>query len=244
MSVPDRAEGSVLRACASARSVELDALAPPGGLMIVSPHPDDETLGCGQALAAAAKAGRDIVVILLTDGEASRSDCDEVERNRLVALRRDELQDALSILAPGRRIRVQRMQLPDGCSAPCMLDTGRFENMLDMARAMDCASIWSTWRGDQHCDHRTAATIGRRLAERLEIPFWSFPVWGRFGERAVGGDPRLFDHEPTAHRKRHAIQCYASQIDGEPLAHPDDFIMPPELVEHFAEHPEIFFRER
>lgn len=40
-------------------------------LVIVAPHPDDETLGCGLLIAAAVRAGVRVAVIALTDGQAS-----------------------------------------------------------------------------------------------------------------------------------------------------------------------------
>ena len=41
MSVPTAPEGAVLRAAQDAPHVSIDALAQPGRLLIVAPHPDD-----------------------------------------------------------------------------------------------------------------------------------------------------------------------------------------------------------
>ncbi|MEE4154686.1 MAG: PIG-L family deacetylase [Erythrobacter sp.] len=244
MSVPETAEGSVLRACPSALPIDITTLSPPGGLVIISPHPDDETLGCGQALSAAARIGREILLVLLTDGEAFAPGRKEHERNRLAARRLDELSSALAILAPGKRIRIERARLPDGQSEPGRLSPERFEELFNAARGIKAAAIWATWRGDPHCDHQTASMIGRRFAERLDVPMWSYPVWGRFGERSHPAAPLLFSDRRAAQRKRSAIQCYRSQLHQWPGRRPGDFTLPPELVEHFASHPEIFFGER
>ncbi|WP_330660108.1 PIG-L deacetylase family protein [Erythrobacter sp.] len=243
MSVPQSAEGSVLGASRTAVPVDIESLAPPGALLVIAPHPDDETLGCGQALSAAAAAGRDILLVLLTDGEASTPGKTPAERNRLVAQRLDELRNALSLLAPGKRIRIERTRLPDGKSTPCDLAIDRAEELLVDARKMKVAAVWSTWRGDPHCDHQTAAIIGRRLAERLGVPFWTYPVWGRFGERPHPGELRLFADDSAALRKQSAMQCYRSQLDQTAPPAAGEFRMPPALVDHFATHPEIFFRE-
>lgn len=42
------------------------------GLVFFSPHPDDETYSAAQTLASNARAGRRVVVVLLTDGERSK----------------------------------------------------------------------------------------------------------------------------------------------------------------------------
>ncbi|MDO9108983.1 MAG: PIG-L family deacetylase, partial [Coriobacteriia bacterium] len=42
------------------------------GLVFFSPHPDDETYAAALTLAANARAGRRVVVVLLTDGEQSK----------------------------------------------------------------------------------------------------------------------------------------------------------------------------
>ena len=62
-------------------------------MMQVSPHPDDETLGCGMALASAAATGR-------------RS-----------ALRGEELQSAPDTLTPGQGIAIARAGPTEGSSA-------------------------------------------------------------------------------------------------------------------------------
>ena len=59
MSLPATEEGALMSAAADAPRIAIDATSPSGGLLIISPLPDDETFGCGQALAAAAEAGRD-----------------------------------------------------------------------------------------------------------------------------------------------------------------------------------------
>lgn len=245
MSVPLRATGSVIRACRTARPVELGTLVPAEGLIVIAPHPDDETLGCGQALSAAARAGCEIAVVLLTDGESSRRTCTAQERNRLAQERLAEFDGALAVLARGRPVTVERTGLPDGRSTPAALPHRRFEQLVALGRSVSASAVWTTWRGDPHCDHQTGAVLGRRLADRLRVPLWSYPVWGRFGERSHPGNPMLFHDDRSAATKRRAMACYRSQLaHGGGNRRPGQFVMPRPLSEHFATHPEIFFHER
>ncbi|MBU0669908.1 MAG: PIG-L family deacetylase [Alphaproteobacteria bacterium] len=239
MSVPSSAEGSLLRAAQGGTAVALAELSPPGGLLLVMPHPDDETLGCGQALAAAADAGRPIGLVLVTDGEASHPSCD---RGELVAMRRTELAAALAVLSPGRRIPVHRLALPDGTSRRGDLSGEGWEALLAFANTLDPRAIWTTSPIDPHCDHAAAHAIARDIAEHFRAALWSAPVWGRFGERPLPeGELRLFEAPALAERKARALAAYRSQFT-DLIADPEAFLMPEPLLAHFAAHPGIFHR--
>ena len=245
MSVPQVAEGALLTLTRQAREVSLDELSPPGGLMLVIPHPDDETLGCGMALSAAAQAGRDLMLVLLTDGEGSHPRSPSTRPERLAAIRRDELAEALTQLVGERPVLIERLSLPDGSSTADMLDPERLDALEQRGRDLRVRSIWTTWRHDPHCDHQAAAAIAASLARRLEAVLWEFPVWGRFGAlshpvpeltRFEPGDPDL------ALRKRRAMAAHRSQMTR--LIRDDSyaFVMPAALAEHFDVWPELFIR--
>ena len=240
MSLPRSAKGSLISAAADARPVEIHELASPGGLLIVAPHPDDETFGCGEALAAAAAAGREIGIVLLTDGEGSHPRSVEYGRDRLTALRREEMRAALKVLAPGKDIPVMRAGLEDGSSALERLGLHRLQRIFAFASALDTRSVWTTWNGDPHCDHKSAATLGRMVADEIGAEFWRFPIWGRFGERDVPDDLRIFANRQYRARKREAIDTYRSQTTSLIADDPDGVVIPQGLIDHFAESPEIF----
>ena len=50
-----------------------------GNVLVVAAHPDDEALGCGGTIARFASAGRRVHVLLLADGESSRSTAENSE---------------------------------------------------------------------------------------------------------------------------------------------------------------------
>ncbi|UVI39665.1 PIG-L deacetylase family protein [Qipengyuania spongiae] len=240
MSITQVPEGSLITAAATAPRIDIEAIAPEGTVLILSPHPDDETFGCGLAMAAAAARDRRIAIVMLTDGEGSHPNSRTFAPQQLAHLRSEEFARALETLAPSSRVDVLRLHLPDGKS--------RYDRMLAMqvlpfTQAHGAKAIWSTWRGDPHCDHQTAAGLGRELARRLTIPHWSFAVWGRFGERAIPTGLKTFHDPGLASRKVKAIAAYRSQIDPQVIDDPKGFTMPPALVAHFAEHPEIFIRD-
>lgn len=239
MSLPTKPEGSVLRAAACAAAVELAELSSPGGLLLVMPHPDDETLGCGQALAAAADARRAIGLVLVTEGEGSHPSSDARE---IASLRRAELEAALAVLSLDRAIPVHALGLPDGRSNREDISGGDWNALLAFARRFDPQAIWTTSPIDPHCDHQTAHAIARELADHFDAALWSTPVWGRFGERALPDtELRLFGAPALAERKCRALGAYRSQFT-DCIPDPEAFLMPAVLLAHFAEHPEIFHR--
>lgn len=239
MSVPQVPEGSLLAAAADAPMIDIETIAPEGTVLIINPHPDDETFGSGLAMAAAAMRGRSIAIVLLTDGEGSHPDARTFAPPKLADLRSSEFARALEILIPSRRVDVLRLHLPDGKSR---YEASLAAKVVPFARAQGASAIWSTWRGDPHCDHETAAALGHDLAKELAIPHWSFAVWGRFGERPVPAGLKTFDAAFLMTRKRDAIAVYRSQVEPQAIDDPNGFTMSPALVAHFAEHPEIFIR--
>ena len=233
--------GSLLELARHAPRVAIDRLAPPGTVLIVTPHPDDETLGCGAAMAAAVAAGRRIAIILLTDGEGSHPQSAAYPPARLKALRLAELRAALAELTGTDDIPIERLSLPDGRSSPAdgeRIDRAALERF---AREQGASAVWSTWEQDPHCDHETAAALAGWLARRLDIPLHSFAVWGRFGERPVEGlKLRVFAPGGQLAAKRRAVAAHRSQTTGLIADDPAGFVMPPALLEHFIEAPEIF----
>jgi LmbE family N-acetylglucosaminyl deacetylase len=237
--------GSLLDLARNAPRVDIARLAPPGTVLIVAPHPDDETFGCGAALAAAAAAGRQIAIVLLTDGEGSHPQSVAYSPTRLADLRIAELRSALKHLTGSEDIALVRLSQPDGQTRSDDLARIDYSSLERFARQRGTSIIWSTWQEDPHCDHETAAALAGRLADLLDLPMWSFAVWGRFGDRAVTGlTPHRFDPGDQLDAKRRAVAAYQSQTTNLIADDPTGFVMPPALVDHFINAPELFLERR
>jgi len=238
--------GALLAQAARAPRIKLAELAPPwGGLLLVIPHPDDETLGCGMALAAAAHARRSIGIIMVTDGEGSHPRSIAFPPSKLAALRRREYRTALHELVGPSDVPTLRLKLSDGRTTEKSISPEVYGETVRFARTLQPSSVWTTWSGDPHCDHRTAARLGATIASQCKAMQWSFAVWGRFGPKTKPQKKLYRFHAPSfAGRKRAAMRAYKSQLTRLIPDDPTGFVMPPRYVRHFSEHPEIFLNER
>jgi GlcNAc-PI de-N-acetylase len=68
-----------------------------GSVLLISPHPDDETLGAGGYLAAQAKRGCPVTVVAVTDGEHAYTNYPGLGEVRV-----KEQEQALQILCDGQ----------------------------------------------------------------------------------------------------------------------------------------------
>ncbi len=149
---------------------------PPTGTRIVAlaAHPDDETLGIGGLLHAAARGGLDVTVVVASDGAASHPGSPTHSPERLAVLRQAEILAAVARLAPLATVRW--LGLPDG-DLSARVD--------DIALALggvlgDDTDLWllSTWRADGHPDHTACGLAAERaVADRSRTRWWEYPVW-------------------------------------------------------------------
>ncbi len=149
-----------------------------GPLLVIAPHPDDETLGCGGLIAECRLRGLDVHVLVLTDGAGSHRGSRTYPTDRLVALRAAEAREALGTLGVSQD-RIGFLGLPDG-----RLDrrtggaNGAVAQVVAYARSHGIGTILSTWLHDPHRDHRAAYRVGKRAAQELGATFLCYPVWG------------------------------------------------------------------
>lgn len=66
--------------------------------LVLAPHPDDESLGCGGLIAMLRNGGKDVFVMFITDGSSSHPNSRRYPAAALAALRRSEAIAALYVL--------------------------------------------------------------------------------------------------------------------------------------------------
>jgi len=83
-----------------------------GGLVVIAPHPDDESLACGGLISAACAAGRRVKVVVVSDGTGSHPRSRVYPRMRLRTLREEEARRAVCALGLAPR-HLTFLRLPD-----------------------------------------------------------------------------------------------------------------------------------
>jgi LmbE family N-acetylglucosaminyl deacetylase len=220
--------------------------------MVVAPHPDDETLGCGATVARKTRAGTDVLVVVVSDG--SRSHTSEVIGPvELAAIRRQEAIEAARRLGA----RVEFLDLPDGELSGHEPAIGRL--LLDLLRRERPQQVLSPHIAEPPADHHIVARAVRSAVralgaptELLEYPVWMWSQWPWRGspslvERFVQPWPAVLVPKVAAvstrgylDAKRSALDAYATQTTrfrGDPAWQP----LPDAFRERFFTSQELFY---
>jgi LmbE family N-acetylglucosaminyl deacetylase len=222
----------------------LDDIAP-GSSLILAPHPDDESLGCGGLIAALCAAGRPPEVVCVTDGAASHPGSALYPPARLTSLREIEMRAACQLLGlqddnihflrrPDAQLASSGPEFDQACAA-----------IANLARERGITTIFATWRHDPHCDHEAVAAMAAHISHSARIQIKYYPVWGWLlpdDTALTTGAPDGARLDITAHMnaKRQAIAAHASQYTDLIKDSPDGFRLPPALLAVFDNPYEVF----
>ncbi len=225
---------------------DFDAIAGAGPVLVLAPHADDESLGCGALLAACWRAGIAAHVVCLTDGAASHPGSTDWPPARLADLRRAELAEAVVRLGgtPARDLTFlghpdAALHLVDGATLAAQIDA--------TIERLGTRVLLVPSRHDAHCDHVAAARAAEAVRRRRpDLRLLSYPVWSRWA--AGGAEPPLspgtrrlrFEALDLRRSKARAIAAHASQRGGVVHDDPEGFAMPEGFAAFFADAPEIF----
>jgi LmbE family N-acetylglucosaminyl deacetylase len=228
------------RAFSEAPYAHLPRLCGEGPILILAPHPDDESLGCGGLVALAAAAGLDVTVAVLTDGAGSHPKSRAWPPERLAAERRSELGRAVGELA-GAGAGVMTFAAPDGGlerSEAAAVD------WLFARVQVRPAAVFATWAFDPHPDHTACARIAAQVARRWGAALYAYPVWGLIlPDSASAGCRRpcwRLDVSAVLSRKRAAISAHLTQTTRMIDDDPDGFMLRPEDLERHLGPDEVF----
>lgn len=209
--------------------------------LIIAPHPDDETLGCGGLIAQLCDAGIPPIVVIMTDGAASHPHSRTHPPHRLAALRRAEARSAARLLGLPEANLIH-LGHPD---ANLTEDSSMIEHVISLIRTHRCGVLFAPMVTDPHCDHSAAARIARSAATRTSTLLRYYPIWTWL----LSPDTRLDHSIPIGWRldisaetpiKQRAIAAHASQLGALITDSPTAFCLPPALLAIFARPFETF----
>ncbi|MGE3623454.1 MAG: PIG-L deacetylase family protein [Bdellovibrionales bacterium] len=154
---------------------DMNVLAQAGPSLVIAPHPDDESLGCGGVIARLRKAGRDIRILVVTDGSASGKSA-VISAEQIVAERRAETESAVFALGVTRENLVfLNFRDQHSHEQPDALDAA----LSDQLREYSPRQIFSPYAVDRHPDHRAIAASVDRLCHAgvIACPVYEYPIW-------------------------------------------------------------------
>jgi LmbE family N-acetylglucosaminyl deacetylase len=247
--VAGRALPSVARLYARDITDELGA----ARIFVLSPHPDDETLGCGATISRVVQSGGSAVVIIATDGSLG---VPSVPPSSLAATRREEVIAATETLGV-ESSNLVLLQFPDATLSDNEEHLKKLVEEVVEDRRPD--TVFSPSIFDTHPDHAALGRAARAVLRNRAIRHLEYLIWGwnqpfrlsaqllrqrDMGQRLPGRPVRIRSqgYEST---KAQALACHRSQIApgatlfGVPLEGTGG--MDGAFLKHFDHPSEIFF---
>jgi LmbE family N-acetylglucosaminyl deacetylase len=220
-------------------------------VLIVAPHPDDETLGCGGSISLLCRKGYDVNVLIISDGTGSHPNSQKYPAPILQSIRSQETLTALAILGVDRSA-ITFLNLKDGAiptvTAPKFHPAKVLCRNYLQVTAPD--TIFVPWRLDPHPDHRAtwqliqAAILSLGMMPQvIEYPIWDWDL-----AQQTTADLRQItgwrlDIESVLVQKTQAIQSYRSQLGQLIDDDPHGFCLSAEMLVNFTRPWEVYFEQ-
>ena len=174
-------------------------------VLVVSPHPDDESLAVGGLLAELASRDVSVTVLTVTDGEGSHPG-----RAGLTDVRATE--QAAALRALGLDDPPVRLGLPDGSVSE---HTEQLANAL-ADRCHPDTVVLAPWEHDGHTDHDACGAVAHEVAAAQGATLLAYPVWAwqwaSIGDLEQLALRRTTLSESSRSAKARAMACYSSQV--------------------------------
>lgn len=143
-------------------------------LLVLAAHPDDESLGAGGLVAAAARSGLPVRVVVATAGEGSHPGATAWGADDLRRTRTAEAREAVARLRGEHAgaVDLELLDLPDGGLA------GREDEITAAISSWVTPStlVLAPWVGDGHPDHEAVGRVAADLAAAVARVWW-YPIW-------------------------------------------------------------------
>ncbi len=211
-------------------------------VLVVAPHPDDETLGCGGAIALLRSLNCHVRVMVMSDGTLSHPRSRKYPADQLKALRESETIEALSLLGIESK-NIDFLGLPDGSIST--YDSHKTNAIIACCRQLTeivPQTIFLPWRYDPHPDHRgswnlinTALSCLSLEPRIIEYPIWD---WDPEQRKNIPDSEQIdcwrLDINQVVELKTLAIQAYRSQTTDLIDDDPEGFRLSPQMLANFA----------
>lgn len=179
-------------------------------VLIVSAHPDDETLGAGGLMSDLADLGVGITVAVATAGEKCQPNLSTPQQRLMAVRRRREVEQAIGGLTS--QARLVHFDLPDGDLA---LHEPHLCREITELSGVDTL-ILAPWTGDGHTDHDALGRAAIAASHTSGSAIVHFPIWlWHWGTPDILPWEHLVAAETSlvgCWRKRGAVGAFTSQL--------------------------------
>ena len=219
-----------------------------GSAIVVAPHPDDESFGCGGILALMAQRQANPSLVFLTDGSASHPNHPTVSNIDIARRRRDEARTALGILGVQWE-RVTFLDIRDGTLSHLDAESIRILEARITALFVETkpTSLFLPCRRDGSAEHEAAhLRVTRALMQSgLKARVFEYPIWSWWNPTLLLG-PMLTcrriwrsNCKAVLDIKARALASYSSQTL--PIAPESNPALPNGFAPMFLHGEEYFF---
>ncbi|MEH6408219.1 MAG: bifunctional PIG-L family deacetylase/class I SAM-dependent methyltransferase [Leeuwenhoekiella sp.] len=220
-----------------------------GPSLIVAPHPDDESLGCGGMIKLLRDQNVPVLVVFMTSGSASHHS-KEFPQERLAQIREQEARNACEELGVANDaiffLKQQDSQVPN-IDEEKVRELGN--QILEIFKTNNLKTIFLPWRRDPHGDHIATFNIVARAIETsgLELQVVEYPIWlwknGKITDWPINENvhPFRLDISNVKDVKSKAVFAHKTQTTRIIADDPEGFILTENLLAPFMGDYEYYF---
>jgi LmbE family N-acetylglucosaminyl deacetylase len=176
-------------------------------VLVLSPHPDDEAIGCGGTLCRHAERGDDVRVVFLTSGE--RGGHGE-SPSQTAAIREAEARDAGAILG------VRQMEFWNAPDGQLGATDALVKRLVSLVKDWQPELLFTTHPGESHVDHRAAAELTQYALRRSGAPrpvVRLFEIWTPLQQINHVEDISAYMETKLRAIRAYKSQCAAMRFD-------------------------------
>src|SRR3954468_20476671 len=140
-------------------------------VLVLSPHPDDELIGCGGTLCRLLSVGAEVTIVHATDGSRLQS-LRDLPPDRRKTVRLEEAQRVADAL--GVELVLWRQE-----DTQLRCTEARIAELAKLIERLRATHVFTPFLGDQHGDHRALSDIlaGALGVSRIEPQVLQYEVW-------------------------------------------------------------------
>jgi N-acetylglucosamine malate deacetylase 1 len=174
------------------------------GDLVIAPHPDDETFGCGGTIRLVAESGTGVDVVFMTRGELGHEEGQSIDVERRSVLAKQRTNEAVEAC---KALGVQRISFLGGNDTRLEEQRRLAEDLLLILERNNYRRVFCPWKYDGHTDHKATFCLLQVAlkAYPASLQIWLYEVWTPLGFNM------LIPIDGTIAHKKKAIDHYCTQ---------------------------------